>query len=256
MSFLTDLAQHIQNHYDLRKEELVVVFPNKRAAFYLRSVFKEIYTDNIWLPQMLSIQEAMTQWSGIQLVDTVDMLFELISIDSELSHKDNNINVFGNIAAQMANDFDEIDQYAVDADYLFSYIEQEKRMGTWHLGQEMTEKEQKYLHFYESLKNYYRLLRERLMGQGKGYYGMITRYLSELDDVTLLEKAGGRRVIFAGFNALTPTEQKIIDRLYRNQLAEVIWDFDRYYVDDPQNEAGLFARRYLKQDLPWKPKPI
>ena len=88
MSFLTDLAQHIQNHYDLRKEELVVVFPNKRAAFYLRSVFKEIYTDNIWLPQMLSIQEAMTQWSGIQLVDTVDMLFELISIDSELSHKD------------------------------------------------------------------------------------------------------------------------------------------------------------------------
>ena len=254
MSFLTDLAQHIQNHYDLRKEELVVVFPNKRAAFYLRSVFKEIYTDNIWLPQILSIQEAMTQWSGIQLVDTVDMLFELISIDSELSHKDNNINVFGNIAAQMANDFDEIDQYAVDADYLFSYIEQEKRMGTWHLGQEMTEKEQKYLHFYESLKNYYRLLRERLMGQGKGYYGMITRYLSELDDATLLEKAGGRKIIFAGFNALTPTEQKIIDRLYRNQLAEVIWDFDRYYVDDPQNEAGLFARRYLKQDLPWKPK--
>ena len=70
----------------------------------------------------------------------------------------------------------------------------------------------------------------------------------------MLEKAGGRKIIFAGFNALTPTEQKIIDKLYRNQLAEVIWDFDRYYVEDPQNEAGLFARRYLEKDLPWKPK--
>lgn len=254
MSFLTDLAHHIQEHYDLRQEELVVVFPNKRAAFYLRQVFKEIYTDNIWLPQMLSIQEAMTQWSGIQLVDTVDMLFELISIDSELSHKENNINVFGNMAAQMASDFDEIDQYAVDADYLFSYIEQEKRMGAWHPGQEMTLKEERYLHFYESLKSYYRLLRERLKAQGKGYYGMITRYLSELDEGALLEKVGGRKIIFAGFNALTPTEQKIIDRLYRNRLAEVIWDFDRYYVEDSQNEAGLFARRYLEKDLPWKPK--
>ena len=254
MSFLTALAHHIKDHYDLRNEELVVVFPNKRAAFYLRSVFKEIYTDNIWLPQMLSIQEAMTQWSGMELVDTVDMLFELISIDSELYHKDNNIGVFGSMAAQMANDFDEIDQYAVDADYLFSYIEQEKRIGAWLPGQEMTLKEESYLRFYESLKSYYRLLHERLKGQGKGYYGMITRYLSELDDTELLEKAGGRKIIFAGFNALTPTEQKIIDKLYRNQLAEVIWDFDRYYVEDPQNEAGLFARRYLEKDLPWKPR--
>lgn len=254
MSFLTDLAHHIKDHYDLRNEELVVVFPNKRAAFYLRSVFKEIYTENIWLPQMLSIQEAMTQWSGIQLVDTVDMLFELISIDSELSHKENNISVFGSMAAQMANDFDEIDQYAVDADYLFSFIEQEKRIGAWHPGQEMTLKEENYLRFYESLKRYYHLLRERLKGQGKGYYGMITRYLSELDNNELLNKTAGRKVIFAGFNALTPTEQKIIDKLHRNHLAEVIWDFDRYYVEDPQNEAGLFARRYLEKDLPWKPK--
>lgn len=254
MSFLTSLAHHIKNHYDLRNEELVVVFPNKRAAFYLRSVFREIYTDNIWLPQMLSIQEAMTQWSGMELVDAVDMLFELISIDSELYHNDNNISIFGKMAAPMANDFDEIDQYAVDANYLFSYIEQEKRIGTWHPDQEMTLKEENYLRFYESLKHYYHLLRERLKGQGRGYYGMITRYLSELDDTELLEKAGGRKIIFAGFNALTPTEQKIIDKLYRNQLAEVIWDFDRYYVEDPQNEAGLFARRYLEKDLPWKPK--
>lgn len=254
MSFLTHLAQHIRNHYDLRNEALTVVFPNKRAAFHLRSVFKEIYDENIWLPRMLSIEEAMTQWSGIQLVDTVDMLFELISIDSELSHKENNISVFGSMAAQMAKDFDEIDQYHVDADYLFSYVVQEKQIGAWHLDQGTTAKEEQYLRFYERLKDYYDLLRQRLEQQGKGYYGMITRFLADLDDEDLLEKTSHRKVVFAGFNALTPTEQKIIDKLYRNQCAEVIWDFDRYYVEDPTNEAGLFARRYIEKDLPWKPK--
>ena len=82
---------------------------------------------------------------------------------------------------------------------------------------------------------------------------MITRKLANLDDEELKRRVKHRKVIFAGFNALTPTEQRIIDKLYRNGLAEVVWDFDRYYVDDPQNEAGLFARRYIANDVPWKP---
>ena len=63
--FINGLAEHIKSHYNLQNEELTVVFPNKRAAFYLRTRFKEIYDEDIWLPQMLSIEEAMTHWSGI-----------------------------------------------------------------------------------------------------------------------------------------------------------------------------------------------
>ena len=131
--FINGLAEHIKSHYNLQNEELTVVFPNKRAAFYLRSRFKEIYDEDIWLPQMLSIEEAMTQWSGIQLVDTIDMLFELISINAELHQTDTNISLFGSMAVQMAKDFDEIDQYNVDADHLFSYVYEERKIGAWYL---------------------------------------------------------------------------------------------------------------------------
>lgn len=251
-SFINGLAEHIQSHYDLQKEELTVIFPNKRAAFYLRSRFKEIYQQDIWLPQMLSIQEAMTQWSGVRLVDHVDMMFELIAIDSERSHH-TNLGVFGGMATQMADDFDEIDQYNVDADHLFSYIEDEKRLGVWQLDQHITPKEEQYVRFFADLKHYYHRLRERLQQQGKGYYGMVTRQLAALPAEELLRRTGHRTLVFAGFNALTPTEQRILDTLYRSGHAEVIWDFDRYYVEDPHNEAGLFAQRYLAQDVPWKP---
>ena len=252
-TFINGLAEHIKSTYNLKDEELTVVFPNKRAAFYLRSRFKEIYDEDIWLPQMLSIEEAMTQWSGIQLVDTIDMLFELISINAELGHTDSDLSLFGSMALQMAKDFDEIDQYNVDADHLFSYVYEEKKIGVWHLDEAITQKEEQYLQFFKSLQAYYERLRKRLSDQEKGYYGMITRTLANLDDNELKARVKGRKVIFAGFNALTTTEQRIIDKLYRNGLAEVIWDFDRYYVDNEDNEAGLFARRYIKNNVPWKP---
>ena len=252
-SFISKLAKHIQSHYDLTKQELTVVFPNKRAAFYLRNAFKTSCTQTIWLPQMVSIEEAITQWSGIALADTIDLLFELIDIDAELHiEQGSDLSIFGSQAAQMAKDFDEIDQYGIDAKHVFNYVLDNKKLEIWNFDEEKSkEKEVKYLHFFQSLYDYYLRLRERLTEQGKGYYGMITRHLSELSEDELLSKIGHRSIIFAGFNALTTTEERIINTLIRNGKAEILFDYDAYYVDDENNEAGLFARKYKKVHPQW-----
>jgi CRISPR/Cas system-associated exonuclease Cas4 (RecB family) len=252
-SFISKLAKHIQSHYDLSKQELTVVFPNKRAAFYLRNAFKENCQQTIWLPQIISIQEAVTQWSGITLADNIDLLFELIDIDAQLHvEQDSDLSVFGSQAAQMAKDFDEIDQYGIDAKSLFNYVLEHKKLGLWEFDTlKSKEKEQKYLQFFHSLHDYYLRLRDRLTEQGKGYYGMITRHLSELPETDLMAKIGDRRILFAGFNALTTTEERIIDTIVKNGKAEVIFDYDAYYVDDENNEAGLFARKYKQRHPKW-----
>ena len=252
-TFISKLAKHIQSHYDLTQQELTVVFPNKRAAFYLRNAFKESCIQTIWLPQILSIEEAVTQWSGIALADTTDLLFELIDIDTELHMEQNSdLSVFGSQAAQMAKDFDEIDQYGIDAKHVFNYILDNKKLEIWNFDEEKSkEKEVKYLHFFQSLYEYYLRLRDRLSKQGKGYYGMITRYLSELSESELLEKTGERSIVFAGFNALTTTEERIIDTLIKKGKAEILFDYDTYYVDDGNNEAGLFARKFRQSHPKW-----
>ena len=252
-SFISKLAKHIQSHYDLTKQELTVVFPNKRAAFYLRNAFKENCEQTIWLPQMISIEEAITQWSGIALADSIDLLFELIDIDAELHvEQDSDLSVFGGQAAQMAKDFDEIDQYGIDAKKVFEFVADDKELQVWNVnGESRTEKEKEYLEFFKSLQLYYFQLRERLTRQRKGYYGMITRHLAELPESELLERIGGNSIIFAGFNALTTTEERIINTLIRNEKAEILFDYDAYYVDDENNEAGLFARKYKKFHPQW-----
>ena len=252
-SFIPKLAKHIQSRYDLTKQELTVVFPNKRAAFYLRNAFKENCEQTIWLPQMISIEEAVTQWSGITLADSMDLLFELIDIDAELHvEQDSDLSVFGGQAAQMAKDFDEIDQYGIDAKKVFEFVADDKELQVWNVnGENRTKKEKKYLEFFKSLQLYYFQLCERLTRQKKGYYGMITRHLAELPESDLLEKIGDDSIIFAGFNALTTTEERIINTLIRNGKAEILFDYDAYYVDDENNEAGLFARKYKKLHPQW-----
>ncbi len=252
-TFIAKLANHIQSHYDLTKQELTVVFPNKRAAFYLRNAFKTSCAQTLWLPQMISIEEAVTQWSSIALADTIDLLFELIDIDAGLHvEQDSDLSVFGSQATQMAKDFDEIDQYGIDAKHVFNYVLDNKKLEIWNFDEEKSkEKEIKYLHFFQSLYDYYLRLRDRLSKQGKGYYGMITRHLSELPETMLLEKIGERSILFAGFNALTTTEERIINTLIRNGKAEILFDYDAYYVNDENNEAGLFARKYKKVHPQW-----
>ena len=252
-TFIAKLAKHLQSHYDLKKQELTVVFPNKRAAFYLRDELKRNSHKTIWLPQMISIEEAVTQWSGMSLADNIDLLFELIDIDAELHvEQDSDLSVFGSQAAQMAKDFDEIDQYGIDAKHVFNYVLDNKKLEIWNFDEEKSkEKEVKYLHFFQSLYDYYLRLRDRLTRLGKGYYGMITRHLSELPETVLLEKIGERSILFAGFNALSTTEERIINTLIRNGKAEILFDYDTYYVDDENNEAGLFARKYEKLHPQW-----
>ena len=252
-SFISKLAKQIQDNYNLQKEGLTVVFPNKRAAYYLRNAFKKNCEQTLWLPQMISFEEAITQWSGITLVDNIDLLFELIDIDAQLNAKqESDLKVFGSQAAQMAKDFDEIDQYGIDAKGVFSYVLEHKRLEIWNFDEEKSkEKEKKYLQFFLSLHNYYSRLRERLASQGKGYYGMITRQLSELTEDELLEKVGEGKILFAGFNAMTATEERIINTLVRNGKAEILFDYDRYYLEDPNNEAGHFARRYQAKHPEW-----
>ena len=253
--FIERLYEHLNSHYNPGTEELTIVFPNKRAAFYLRSAFRQHCTQTIWLPQMISIEEAVTQWSGITLADNLDLLFELIDIDAQLHENQtytSDLNTFGSQATQMAKDFDEIDQYGIDAKAVFNFVLENKKMGLWDLElAKNKDKEQKYLQFFHALYDYYLKLRERLSEQDKGYYGMITRHLSELPENELMGKIGERRVIFAGFNALTTTEERIINTLVRNGKAEILFDYDSYYVDDPVNEAGHFARQYQKTHPDW-----
>ncbi|MGB5926702.1 MAG: PD-(D/E)XK nuclease family protein, partial [Cyclobacteriaceae bacterium] len=75
------------------------------------------------------------------------------------------------------------------------------------------------------------------------YPGMIYRKVaSEIAEVAL---PGNKPVVFAGFNALSRSEEQVMSFYIKERNASVFWDADQSFLDDPKQEAGVFLRRYM-----------
>ena len=251
MAFIQNIIDYIFKNYDLSKDIVEVVFPNKRASVHFKRQIVSQLSKTSWMPITSSVQQAMEKWSGLHLVDSLDVALELMSInDKDANNKVLKQNFFG-LASQMAKDFDEIDQYNVDAKNLFESLNEVKiienyTFSEYTLSNEDSYKAQsKYLHFFSSLINYYSALRLNLFSRKVGYYGMITRCLSELPTDELVKRIDGKKIVFAGFNALTTTEEDVVVRLVENGNAVMLWDLDEYYINDKKQEAGRFANDFF-----------
>ncbi len=230
--------------------ETVVVFPNRRPKVFLKKYLKSKADGSMWLPEMLSIDELINGLSDYAVQDPLLTWFELYTIHRELEPDDfRDPADFINWAPIMLNDFNEADRALVDIEKLFTYLTQVKAMERWHLdGSPLTEFEKKYIRFYTFLKDYYNLLKQRLNAKGLCTAGMQYREVAE--NIARKNELPWKQFVFAGFNAMTAAEVKIVDELHKRGVALLFWDIDDYYYRPgkyglPFQEAGLFLRKLL-----------
>ena len=88
----------------------------------------------------------------------------------------------------------------------------------------------------------YVTFKDKLLQKGIAFEGMLQRGVAERIEGALRNNT--RQIIFAGFNALTKAEEKIISYHLQQGIAEVYWDIDEYYVNNTAQEAGKFFREY------------
>ena len=86
--------------------------------------------------------------------------------------------------------------------------------------------------------------RPTLKERGQAYLGRLLRLVAEAPDKYphLVQK----RLIFVGFNQLSAAEKKFICYAISEHGAEVHWDTDSFYIENPNHEAGLFLRSHQK----------
>ena len=250
--FIQRLANYIlENHAD-KTDRLRVVFPNKRAAIFLKKELAVQAGKAIWMPRIGSVEETFCSWSGYQPADPLSIVFDLIEIYlKEHSIENNYFEQFAGYAAQIANDFDEIDHYLVDPEDIFNYLSEAKALELWHTdGSDLTSFEKNYIQFFKSLKSIYAALYTKMDQKQQAYSGAIARKLAEMPENELLAKPQEQFIIFAGFNALSPAEEAIYNILYKNKKAILLWDLDKYYVEPNLfglHEASLSVRNFLKK---------
>lgn len=247
--FLKQVAQRIVDENPQGMNDIAVVFNNWRSGLFLRRQFTKMEDRTFFLPQILGIDDLVSQLSNLQIIPHEFLMFELFKIHSEMlkSEADGGemprFEDFMSLAEMMLNDFSEIDLYMVDAAQLFGNLHDIKEIGEWDVtGTPRTEFQERYLKFYKSLFDYYSQLREALFSQNKGYSGMAYRQVAEQIE-SLADNLPYKHIYFVGFNVLSRCEFKIINQLVKQGKASFITDGDAYYYNDNNQEAGHFLRK-------------
>ena len=250
-TFLDKLASQILNDYSDNLSNVTIILPNKRAKVFLISALASKIDNNVFAPSITNIEDFIQDLAGLRAIDPIEVLFEFYKLYQQIVPvvKQQSFDIFANWAKILLQDFNEIDRYLLDARHILSYIKDIEDIKKW--GVEVEQKTpllENYVDFWKMLPVYYDALQNHLIDKKTGYQGLIYRKaVSNIESNTFLVSV--KRYVFAGFNALNPAEEKIVQFLMHKNIAKIYWDADQTFLNDRYHDAGLFLRQFKSK---WK----
>lgn len=241
------IADVLASYENFPSEKMIFVVPNKRAVLFLKKYFSNQVKKVCISPKFLSISEFIEQISECKIVSALPLLFELYQVYLEnCSTEPDDFETFMGWGQTILNDFNEIDQYLVNPQTIFPYIKAIKEVEHWSLSEELTPLQQQHLNFWNSLGKYYYAFSEKLLKNKQGYKGLVYAQATK-NLLNYIQKSKDTLHIFAGFNALTKSEEFIIHEILMALPSEIYWDADAYFLDDKSHDAGFFIRQYFEK---------
>lgn len=256
MKFLQQAAERVFTQHkltDLRR--VCVILPTRRAVFYFKRMLASYSEVPFISPEVFSVDDFVMQMSAVRQIDNISLLFEFYDVFKEI---DENLELdrFIGWGNTLLKDFDLIDQYLVEKPKaLFEYMSDAKAIARWgkeleRIGKEVskTTVTDAYFELFKNIDLAYHNLQQRLITKGLAYRGMAYRLLANDIETLLLENDNFDKYYFIGLNALSRSEEEIIAKLVKAQLAETIWDADDFYMES-DHKAGSVLRKYKRSGV-------
>lgn len=239
----------------------VLVFPNKRANLFFNEYLAEESDQPIWSPAAMSISDLLQKLSVQKAGDPIRLVCELYKVFKEETGSRETLDDFYFWGELLISDFDDVDKNMVDADKLFSNLqdlknlmddyefldeEQEEAIRQFFQNfsiERRTELKEKFISLWDKLGIIYHRYRENLAELGIAYEGMLYRNVIEQLDTDRLKYD---KYVFVGFNVLNKVEKEFFQKLQRVGKAMFYWDYDLFYTQRiSKHEAGEFIKRNL-----------
>lgn len=269
-TFLEELAHTLYNQLGKDISNYIVIFPNRRAGLFFNRALRKLIDQPIWAPEAMAIEDFVRQKSEFAVPDQLSLVFSLHEVFQKHAPFKEDFEQFYFWGDMLVKDFNDVDHYMADARPLFAnLLEWKKLADTDFLTDEQLQLIEKFWKSFEAkpkdaqekfnrnwniLYPVYEDFREKLKVEKQAYIGMLYRDYAEKLKSGQTQISG--QLIFAGFNALTKTEEIIISEAVK-EGAEVYWDMDAYYASPGSNmqEAGNFFREYAHHSVLGKTFP-
>ena len=260
-SFLQLVAHDLYTKIGNDLSRTVLVFPNKRANLFFNEYLAEESDQPIWSPAAMSISDLLQKLSVQKAGDPIRLVCELYKVFKEETGSRETLDDFYFWGELLISDFDDVDKNMVDADKLFSNLqdlknlmddyefldeEQEEAIRQFFQNfsiERRTELKEKFISLWDKLGIIYHRYRENLAELGIAYEGMLYRNVIEQLDTDRLKYD---KYVFVGFNVLNKVEKEFFQKLQKAGKAMFYWDYDLFYTQRiSKHEAGEFIKRNL-----------
>jgi len=244
--FLEKIADRLLRKFPTSMEGTAVVLPSKRAVVFLKHYLSHKIDKPIFLPEFYSIEEFIEHLSGLQVLDNISLQFRLYQTYLKYPpQKTDSFDDFLKWSNVLLHDFNEIDRNLVDAKSIYLNLKDVKELERWSVDdwslseEKLSVMQTDYISFFEGMLTWYDDFNLSLLEENLAYQGMTYKLAANQINTVDIK---WNKVWFVGLNALTKSEQAIIDFLKKEDIARVFWDADVFYYNNPLHEAGGFLR--------------
>lgn len=279
-AFLRQVAQLFVND---NLDDYTFVFPNRRSSLFFLKHLGELKKKPLFAPKVFTIDNLFNYLSDLEVVDDLTLVFRLwksykdIQTDFQLKAgvkaeevKIENIDEFISWGTIILSDFNDVDQYMVDARQLFMNVKDISKLksDTSILSERQfkalarisdikarvgdKEKVKRYLEIWDMLLPLYQSFRNSLASDGIAYSAMMYREVAEqLGKIDENPGFGSRlaklkKVVFIGFSAPNECEKELM-RYFKKNGGLFYWDYYSDMIQAEQNRSSHLISKCVKE---------
>ena len=260
-TFLEQIIGRVLADADVPLHDVAVVLPNRRARrLLLQGLHKANGGRPMFAPQIFPMEEFVAWLSPLKVIDQVSQLLHLHELTRLYPGERFTTHQLLTWGIAFLKDISDMDMQLQDVPSIFHEFAEAAQFEIPFGKEEMSEADREKIQFNELLADIYLKYRELLANSKEAYEGMIYRDCAE-HIAEYAQAMPFKRLIFAGFYALSPSELAIIRYLKEHFQVEIYFDIDPFYchlekesnLPDFERETSFFIQRNcekLKLDVP------
>ena len=227
-----------------RFHKLKLILPSERAKWQLKKSIQDQLEAPFIFPHIETIHNYILSLSKLKLVDNYEAQLILCKKAEELN-KDFVFENFYNQSSLIIKDFNNVESYMINPEKLFYELSNINEIENWSLNEDkLSDNQEKFIKNYKNLGDLFSIFKSTLIHQKKGISGMLYRDVAE-NHISYLENE--KEIYFVGLNALSKSEEQIINYIVKEKKGGVFVDADDHYAKNEDHEAGYFFRKHFKK---------
>ena len=271
-AFLYQIAKHYVSEYDGDLKDVCFVFPSRRSSLFFRKYLGLCSSGPLFSPELLTVSDLFDRLSPYARADRIELVSILykhyVELGAAAGLMCDSFDEFVYKADTLLSDFNDVDQYDVDAASLFTNVRDLESISTdydylsegqreairnfWKITLDNSSQrpgKMRFLQVWNILGPLYDAFTGDLASRGIAYDGMMTREVARMADShdARLDEVLSKydRIVFVGHNALSVCERKLFDYVRNSGKGDFYWDFNGELLRDSNNKASQFISGYI-----------